>query len=96
MALSWSSDSTAYWLNFDRRSEERGRALKMRIWRIAQAIPLKYFRHLLFSYTSLAERFDEPQCVADRALRDREIPLTELSPIYHSGPAPKKAWWRAW
>ncbi|MGB7848368.1 MAG: hypothetical protein WBL63_22335 [Candidatus Acidiferrum sp.] len=78
-------------------AEERGQSLKIRTWRIFQALPPSNFRHALFTYTLLADQFDHPGSVAEMELLDREIAALELAPVVgQTPPASKKPWWRPW
>lgn len=87
---------SALMLRYDMPGQDRGRSLKIRCWRIFQALPPNNFRHALFTYTLLADQFDELGSVADMELLNREITALELAPMIGEVPAPKKPWWRPW
>lgn len=40
----------------------------------------KNFRHVLFTYTLLADHFSDPASIAEMDLLDREIEAAQLSP----------------
>jgi hypothetical protein len=65
---------------YDMLGEERGHSPATRCWGILQALPPKNFRHVLFTYTLLADQFSDPLCIAEMDLLDREIAAAQLSP----------------
>jgi hypothetical protein len=83
-------------LQYDEESEERAHRIKLRIWRIAQAIPPDHIRHAMFTYALLAADFDQPQFKEELGLLDTELRACELAPALGQTPAPKKPWWRPW
>jgi hypothetical protein len=88
---------SALMLRYDMPGYDRGRSLKIRCWRIFQALPPSNFRHALFTYTLLADQFDQPGNFADMELLDSEIAALELAPVIGQSPsASKKPWWRPW
>ena len=87
----------AVMVRYNMPAEERGQPLKIRTWRIFQALPPSTLRHALFTYTVLADKFDQPGSVAEMELLDREIAALELAPVIGQTPsASKKPWWRPW
>jgi hypothetical protein len=88
---------SAVLVRYDMSEPDRGRSLKIRCWRILQALPPNNFRHALFTYTLLAEQFDQPESAAELELLDREITALELAPVIGQSPSvSKKPWWRPW
>jgi hypothetical protein len=83
-------------LRYDMPAEDRGRSLMIRVWRILQALPPNNFRHALFSYTLLSERFNQPDSIAEMEFLDREIPAVQLATVVGQSPRPKKPSWRPW
>jgi hypothetical protein len=67
-------------LRYDMPEKERGRSLTIRCWGILQVLPPKNFRHVLFTYTLLADHFSDPANIAEMELLDREIEAAQLSP----------------
>jgi hypothetical protein len=59
--------------------EEKGQSLITQVWRIFQALPPNNFRHLLFTYTLLADQFQKPSEIEDMKLLGREINVIELA-----------------
>jgi hypothetical protein len=66
-------------LRYDQTSEEQGQQIKMRIWRIAQAIHPSHLRHTMFTYTLRAAQFEEPRFANEMAMLDRELRSCELA-----------------
>ena len=88
---------SAVMVRYNMPGEERGQPLKIRSWRIFQALPPSNLRHAMFTYTLLADQFDQPGSVAEMELLDREIAALELAPVIgQTPPASKKPWWRPW
>lgn len=81
---------------YDMPSMERGQELRIRFWRIAQAVPPKHLRMVLFSYTLLAEKWGLPESSSEMELLDREIAASELAPMLGETPPVKKSWWHFW
>jgi hypothetical protein len=71
---------SAVLLRYDMPEKERGRSLTIRCWGIVQVLPPKSFRHVLFTYTLLADRFSDPDNIAEMELLDREIEAAQVSP----------------
>jgi hypothetical protein len=67
-------------LRYDMPGEERGHSLTIRCWGILQVLPPKNFRHVLFTYTLLADHFSNLASIAEMELLDREIEAAQLSP----------------
>ena len=65
---------------YDMPGEERGHSLTIRCWGILQVLPPKNFRHVLFTYSLLADHFSDPARIAEMELLDREIEAAQLSP----------------
>jgi hypothetical protein len=65
---------------YEMPGEERGQSLTIRCWGILQALPPKNFRHVLFTYTLLADQASDPACMAEMDILDREIEAAQLSP----------------
>jgi hypothetical protein len=87
---------SAVMIRYDMPGRERGQSIKIRCWRIFQALPPNNFRHVLFTYTLLAEQFDQQGFVLEMESLDREIAVVELAPTLGQLPSPKKPWWRPW
>lgn len=83
-------------IRYDMPAVERGQPLMLRCWRIFQALPPKNFRHVLFTYTQLADQFDHPTSRAGMELLDREILAVEFAPTLGVLASSKKPWWRMW
>jgi hypothetical protein len=66
---------------FDAPGTENGYDLRIRFWQVAQAIAPTTVRLVQFSYTVLAEHFDDPEFVATIDLLHREITSAELAPM---------------
>jgi hypothetical protein len=73
--------ANAVMIRYDMPGEERGHPLMIRCWRIFQALPPKTFRHVLFTYTLLTERFDHPTSTLEMELLDCQIGLIEFAPV---------------
>ena len=69
----------AVMVRYDMPGAERGLSLKIRCSRIVQALPTNNFRHVLFTYTLLADHFDQPEALAEMELLDREITAPVLT-----------------
>jgi hypothetical protein len=66
---------------------ENWRTMKVRVWRIVQALPPKHVRLVVFALTVPIENADRPDNVADRELFDREIAGCVLLPVLDQTPA---------
>ena len=60
-------------IRYDISGEDRGHSLKIRVWRVYQALPSPNIRYLLFTYTLLTEQFDQPRSVEEMDLLDHVI-----------------------
>jgi hypothetical protein len=88
---------SAVLIRYNMPGEERGQSLKIRTWRIFQALPPSTLRHAMFTYTLLAGQFEQPGSGAEMELLDREIAALELAPVIgQPPPASQKPWWRPW
>jgi hypothetical protein len=83
-------------IRYDLPAEERGQPLTMRHWRVAQSLGPNNVRLALFSYTLLAEQWDDASSQEELAMIDREIAAAELAPVFSQVSAAKKPWWRPW
>lgn len=64
---------------YDMPVGERGRPLAIRGWGILHILPLKNFRHVLFTYSLPADQVSDPACIVEMDLLDREMAAAELS-----------------
>jgi hypothetical protein len=68
-------------IRYDLPANEGDHSLRIRYWRIAQALPPKNVRLVLFSYTLLAKQFDQPTFIEELEVLHREIIAAEFASI---------------
>ncbi len=83
-------------LQYDVSSEEGGRDLRSRFWRVAQALPPGHVRIVVFSYTLPEEEWGKTNSMGELNLLDRQIESIELAPVLGITQIRKKPWWRFW
>lgn len=83
-------------IQYDLPAVERGHSLNIRYWRVAQSLSPRHVRLAIFSYTLLADQFNDPTFQDELDVIDREIRAAELAPGLGDVPVPKKPWWRPW
>lgn len=83
-------------IRYDLPAKEGGQALTIRYWRVAQSLPPTNVRLALFSYTLLADQWDDTSTQGELALLDREITAVQFASELGQLPAPRKPWWRFW
>lgn len=68
-------------IRYDLPGKDRGHALTIRYWQVAQVIPPGHVRQSLFSYTVLAKMFDDWLIRHEMDLLEREIAVAEFAPV---------------
>jgi hypothetical protein len=68
-------------IRYDLPARDRGHALKIRYWQVAQVIPPGHVRQSLFSYSVLAKLFDDWLLRHEMELLEREISVAEFAPV---------------
>jgi hypothetical protein len=74
------NDGTAL-VRYSKQVDEEGTPIRIRYWQIAQPLPPRHLRILVFSLTSLESEEDAPALKATLALLESEIAAAELAPI---------------
>ena len=68
-------------IRYDLPASDRGHALKIRYWHVAQVIPPGHVRQSLFSYSVLEKLFDDRLLRQEMELLEREISVAEFAPV---------------
>jgi hypothetical protein len=76
-------------IRYDLPSKDRGHALMIRYWQIAQVVAPDHVRQSLFSYTVLAKRLDDWLLRHEMDLLEREISVAEFAPVLGETPRAK-------
>ena len=77
-------------IRFDLPAEEKGQTLMIRYWRIAQVLPPRHIRLVLFSYTLLSEQLVDPSVQSELKLINDQITHAQLAPVLGEQPPPGK------
>ena len=67
-------------VTYEQRTEERGEALRMRYWLVAQAVEPRHVRLAIYSHTVLAQDANSPAMIEEVEMLDREIRNASYSP----------------
>jgi hypothetical protein len=73
-------------IRYDLPAKDRGHALTIRYWQVAQVIPPGHVRQSLFSYTVLTRLFDDWLVSHEMDLLEREISVAEFAPLLGQTP----------
>ena len=76
-------------IRYDLPASDRGHALKIRYWQVAQVIPPGHVRQSLFSYSVLAKLFNDWLLRHEMELLEREISAAEFAPVLGETPRAK-------
>ena len=68
-------------IRFDVSETDRDTAIKIRYWTVAQVLPPRHIRSAQFSYTLLAQQFDQPCAHQEMDMLEREILAAQFAPI---------------
>ena len=66
-------------IRYDLAGADRGTAIKIRYWQVIQLLPPRHGRQALFSYTLLADQFDQPSSIEEMDMLEREVRAAQFA-----------------